>query len=57
MHLTDKHIDEFIELYRKHYGVILDREDAEEKAVQLCRFVQLTSFRPRDEHIHSKFRK
>lgn len=53
MRLTDKHIDEFIELYRKHYGVVLNREEAEKKAVQLCRFVKLTSFKPQDKHMHS----
>ena len=41
MQLTDRHIDEFIALYEQHHGVVLDRIDAMEKGIQLCRFVEL----------------
>ena len=41
MQLTDRHIDEFIALYEKHYGVVLDRLVAMDKGIQLCRFVEL----------------
>lgn len=44
MKLTDQHIDEFIALYQKRYGVVLDRAVALEKGIQLCRFVELVMF-------------
>ena len=49
MQLQDRHIDEFIELYRKHYGIRLERAIALEKGLQLCRFVELVSVEPKNE--------
>jgi hypothetical protein len=46
MQLSDRHIDEFIVLYQKHYGVVLERAVALEKGLQLCRFVELVVFEP-----------
>lgn len=46
MKLSDPHLDEFIELYQKHYGVVLERTEAFEKAMKLCRFVELVEFKP-----------
>jgi hypothetical protein len=44
MQLQDQHINDFIELYKKHFGVVLSRAQAEEKGMQLCNFVRLVSF-------------
>ena len=44
MTLTDQQIDGFITLYEKHHGVVLSREDAIQKGVQLCRFVEMVEF-------------
>ena len=44
MQLSDQHIDEFIKLYEKHYGVVLDRAEAEEKGMELCNFIRIVSF-------------
>lgn len=49
MKLSDQHIDEFIALYEKHYGVVLDRDVALAKGLQLCRFVELVEFEPKKE--------
>lgn len=49
MQLSDQHIDEFIALYKKHYGVVLDRADALEKGLKLCRLVEIVSFEPKNE--------
>ncbi len=44
MQLSEQHVEAFIELYKKHYGVVLDREVAVEKGIQLCRLVELVDF-------------
>lgn len=44
MQLSDHHIDEFIVLYKKHYGVVLDRALAIEKGLELCRLIKLVDF-------------
>ena len=31
MHITDRQLDKFIEIYQKNFGVRLDRETASEK--------------------------
>lgn len=49
MQLSDQHIDEFIALYEKHYGVVLERDIALEKGIKLCRFVELVEFGPKNE--------
>lgn len=48
MQLSDRHIDEFIVLYQKHYGVVLERAEALEKGLRLCRFVELVVFEPKN---------
>lgn len=47
MTLSDQHIDEFIALYEKHYGVVLERDVAMAKGIQLCRFVEIVAFEPK----------
>jgi hypothetical protein len=49
MKLSDQLLDEFIALYEKHYGVVLERDVALAKGLQLCRFVELVAFEPKDE--------
>lgn len=46
MKLADHHIDEFIVLYKKHYGVVLDRATATEKGLELCQFIKSIDFEP-----------
>ncbi|MDC1205480.1 hypothetical protein N8083_01375 [Candidatus Pacebacteria bacterium] len=41
MELLDQHVDEFIVLYQKHYGVVLERDEAIKKGRQLIRLVEL----------------
>ncbi len=47
MKLSDQLLDEFIALYEKHYGVVLERDVALAKGLQLCRFVELVEFEPK----------
>ena len=54
MQLADRHIDEFIELYQKHYGVVLERAVALEKGLQLCRLVELVAFKPKNVNEYGK---
>lgn len=54
MKLQDRHIDEFIELYQKHYGVRLERSEALEKGLQLCRFVELVVMEPKNENDYGR---
>lgn len=54
MTLSDHHIDEFIALYQKHYGVVLERAVALEKGLQLCRFVELVVFEPKNENEYGR---
>jgi hypothetical protein len=54
MKLSDQHINEFIALYQKHYGVVLDRAVALEKGLQLCRFVELVVFEPKNENEYGR---
>ena len=41
MRLSDKHIDRFIDLYEKKYGVRLERQDAIMIATKLLSFIQV----------------
>lgn len=41
MKLTGQHIDEFIEMYRKRYGVVLGRDEALKKGLRLCRLLEI----------------
>ncbi len=41
MGLAEKHIDEFIDLYHQNFGVVLDRDVAREKGLQLVRLVEM----------------
>lgn len=58
MQILDQHLDEFIQLYEKHYGVVLDREEAEKKGMELCNLVRIVSFSPEsvseDETVSSR---
>ncbi len=49
MQLQDRHIDEFISLYEKHFGVVLERPIALEKGLKLCRLVELAVFEPKEK--------
>lgn len=51
MRLSDPLIDEFIILYEKHHGVVLSRDDALEKGMQLCRFVELVDFSTKEVEV------
>lgn len=50
MQLSDQHIDKFIELYQKHFGVVLERAEALEKGIKLCRFVKLVVSESKNEN-------
>ena len=54
MTLSDQHIDEFISLYEKHYGVVLERDVAIEKGMQLCRFIEIVAFEPKDKNEYGR---
>ena len=42
MQISDLQIDEFIALYRKEYGITLDRKTAYEKGSRLVHLLQIT---------------
>ncbi len=44
MELPEEHMKEFIALYKKHYGVVLSRDEAIRKGKQLMRFVEMVEF-------------
>ena len=54
MQLQDRHIYDFIALYQKHYGVALDRAEALEKGLRLCRLVELVAFKPKTENEYGR---
>ena len=54
MTLSDQHIDEFISLYEKHHGVVLERDIAIEKGMQLCRFIEIVAFEAKDENKYGR---
>tara|TARA_B100000508_G_C11410986_1_gene253238 strand:+ start:810 stop:980 length:171 start_codon:yes stop_codon:yes gene_type:complete len=41
MKLSSDHIQEFIKLYEKRYGVTLSKDEALSKAIGLCRLVEI----------------
>lgn len=41
MQMSEHHLTEFISLYEKHFGIVLDRQTALEKGLQLCRFIEI----------------
>jgi hypothetical protein len=41
MKLSEEKLDEFIEIYHRKHGVVLDRQDAYDKAIRLMRLVEL----------------
>lgn len=45
MTISDEHLDQFIELYQKHYGETLDRDVAYEKAFRLLRLIEIVEKR------------
>jgi hypothetical protein len=50
MQLTDKLIADFINLYEKHFGVVLVPEEALKKGLEWCKFVELVENEPEAEH-------
>jgi len=56
MQLKDKHVDDFISLYEKHFGMVLDRETAEGKGMELCNFIRIVSNQTgsTSDHYHQK---
>jgi len=52
MQLQERHIDEFISMYQKRYGVVLDRAVALEKGLQLCRFVEIVVMEKSNENVY-----
>lgn len=49
MELPAQHLDKFIALYERDFGVVLDRQTALEKGLKLCRLVELVVFDNEDE--------
>jgi len=47
--LDERHLDKFIKLYQKHYGIDLERAEALKKATQLCRFMEITLMIEKDD--------
>ncbi len=47
MELQDHHIDDFIVLYKKRYGVVLEADEARIKGLKLCKLVELVTFTPK----------
>ncbi len=50
MKISDKHINDFITLYEKHFGVILTPEEALKKGLEFCAFVKIVMFDGETEH-------
>ena len=50
MQLQDQHIDEFISIYQKCYGVVLERAEAMDKSLKLCRLIELVSVEQDNEN-------
>jgi len=41
MQITDKQLDRYIEIYQKHFGLLLNRESAREKGAKLAEAIKL----------------
>jgi hypothetical protein len=54
MQLQDQHIDEFISMYEKHYGVVLGRAEAMDKGLKLCRLVEIVSVEPNNANEYGR---
>lgn len=54
--LPDRHLDVFIELYQKRFGIALDRAVALEKGLQLCRFVEKVVMHQKSENLYGRTR-
>jgi hypothetical protein len=54
MTLSDQHLDEFIALYQKHYGVVLERNLALSKGLKLCALVRLVEKGESNENEYGK---
>lgn len=54
MELLDKHVDEFVSLYKKHHGVVLERSEAVKKGKELCRLVEMVDFESINENEYEK---
>ena len=40
MNFSDQHLEEFIAMYQKRFGVVLTKQEALEKAIRLVRFMK-----------------
>lgn len=47
--LSDKNIETFQMLYKKHFGIEISKEDAYEKGSSLIRFIQVVYFPERQQ--------
>jgi len=45
MKLSDQQINDFIELYKKKYGVVLNFQEAMEKATRFVRLIEIVESR------------
>lgn len=54
--LPDRHLDVFIELYQKRFGIALERAVALEKGLQLCRFVEKVVMHQKSENLYGRAR-
>ena len=55
MQITDRQLENFIEIYQKNFGVRLDRESAYRKGVQILQLMKLT-YKPVTKNDHAKYR-
>ena len=56
MQISDFQLNKFIDLYHKEFGVMLDKESAYAKGVQLLDLMKLT-YKPITKENHEKYRK
>lgn len=54
--LPDRHLDVFMELYQKRFGIALERAAALEKGLQLCRFVEKVVMHQKNENLYGRER-
>jgi len=54
MQLNNQHIDEYIAMYQKRYGVRLSREKAHDSALRLCRLVEIVVLDDKKEETYDR---